>query len=124
LDQYADQDVTHPDWASRLAAAIELQLKAIQRPGEARVQSIRATQPDEIEVVYSVPEDPRHRGIRISADLVRSAPARIRESTIDELAFDIVTTGILEPRAQGDFLPADPNGVMWLSIPDWLEEIT
>lgn len=114
----------HPDWASRLATAIELRLKVIARPEEVRLHSIAATSSEQVEVVYSAPGDSALRGFRISADMARSAPERISESSIDELAFDIVTTGILEPRPPSDFLPADPNGVRWLSIPSWLKEIT
>jgi hypothetical protein len=116
--------VTHPDWASRLASAIEVRLEAIALPGEVRLHSITAASSEEVEVVYSVSGGTELRGFRICADMVRSAPERISGSSIEELAFDIVTTGILEPRQPSDFLPADPNGVRWLSIPGWLKEIT
>lgn len=116
--------MTHSDWASRLASAIEVRLEAIALPGEVRVHSVTATSPEEVEVVYSAGGETELRGFRISADVARSAPERIRESSIEELAFDIVTTGILEPRRSTDFLPEDPHGVRWLSIPDWLREIT
>ena len=111
-------------WASRLAAAIKLDLEEIAMPGEVRVHSITAISSEEVEVVYSLLPDTALRGFRISADIARSAPERIRMSSIDELAFDIVTTGILEPRPPSDFLPVDPDGVRWLSIPGWLQEIT
>jgi hypothetical protein len=118
--------VTRPDWASRLAAAIELRLAA--RAGEVQLHSVTATSSEEVEVVYEVVycdlADSGLRGFRISADVVRSAPERIRESSIDELAFDIVTTGICEPRPPEDFLSPDVNGVRWLSTSRWLEEVS
>ena len=116
--------MTGPTWASRLAAAIKLDLEEIALPGEVRVHSITAISPEEVEVVYSVPRDTAPRGFRVSADIVRSAPERISESSIGELAIDIVVTGILEPRPPSDFLPVGPDGVRWLSIPGWLQEIT
>lgn len=110
------------DWASRLAAAIALELSA--RPAISQLLSITATSPQEIEVIYSDVADSEVRGIRVSADLVRSAPPRLRDSSVDELAFDIVTMGICEPRPPEDFLPPDANGVRWLWLPGWLEEIS
>ena len=116
--------MTGSDWASRLAAAIKRKLEVIARPGEVQVHSIAATSSEEVEVVYSLLPDTALRGFRISADIIRSAPERISVSTIGELAVDIVATGILEPRPPSDFLPVDPDGVRWLSIPGWLQEIT
>jgi hypothetical protein len=116
--------MTGPTWASRLAGAIKLDLEEIALPGEVQVHSITAISSEEVEVVYSLLPDSALRGFRISADIARSAPERIRVSSIEELAFDIVTTGILEPRPPSDFLPVDPDGVRWLSIPGWLQEIT
>ncbi len=64
------------------------------------------------------------RGIRISADVIRSAPDRIRVSSVDELAFDIVVMGMCEPRPLSEFLAPDASGVRWLSMSRWLKEIT
>ena len=114
--------MTTSDWASRLAAAIALELAT--RPAIPQLRSITATSSQELEVIYSDVADTELRGIRISADLVRSAPQRLSESSVDELAFDIVTTGICEPRPPEDFLPPDANGVKWLWLPGWLEEIS
>lgn len=122
LDQHTRQGVMPPDWASRLVAAIELQLAA--RPSVIQLHWARATSPEKIEVVYSDRATTELRGFRISAELVRSAPERIRDSSVDELAFDIVTTGICEPRLSEDFLSPDTNGVSWLSMSRWLEEIS
>lgn len=116
--------MTGAEWAARLAAAIATRVEAIALPGEVRLHSIAATSPEEVEVIYSVPGDTGLRGMRISAEVVRSAPERIRVSSIDELAFDIVTTGILEPRVPNEFAPADRSGVRWLPISEWLKEIT
>lgn len=78
----------------------------------------------EVEVVYSVPGNAQLRGIRIDLGVVQSAPERISEATVDELAFDSVLTGVLEPRPSSDFLPMDADSIRWLSVPDWLREIT
>ena len=114
--------MTPPDWASRLVDAIELELAA--SPAHVDVHWVRATSPEEVEVVYSDWTNTEPRGFRIRAPLVRSAPWRVRESTVDELAFDIRTTVINEPRAPDDFLSPDTNGVRWLPWSRWLEEVT
>jgi hypothetical protein len=114
--------MTPPDWASRLARAIELELA--ESPADVHVYWVRATSPEEVEVVYSDWTNTELRGFRISARLVQSAPWRIRESSVDELAFDIRTTVINEPRAADDFLSPDTNGVRWLPWSRWLEEVT
>ena len=88
------------------------------------LRSVKATSPEEVEVVYIDHIYNEIRGVRISADEVRSAPQRISDSTIEEVAFDIVTTGICEPRPAEDFDAPDVNGVRWLSVPRWLEDVT
>ena len=98
--------------------------EAARRSGAVELHSVRATSPEEVEVVYSDRVHMELRGFRISSEVVRSARSRIRDSSIDELAFDIVTTGVWEPRPSDDFLDPDTNGVRWLSIPGWLDEIT
>lgn len=114
--------MTPPDWASRLVDAIELELA--ERPAAVHVHWVRATSPEEVEVVYSDWANTERLGFRISAPLVQSAPWRIRESSVDELAFDIRTTVICEPRAPDDFLSPDTNGVRWLPWSQWVEEVT
>jgi hypothetical protein len=121
LDQHTVRTVTNPDWASRLAAAIERELA--KRPGVVQLRSIRATSSEEVEVVYSDGFHPGLRGIRIGLDAIRSAPQRIRVSSVGELAFDIVTTGTHEPRPTDDFLAPDANGVSWLSLSRWFDDV-
>ena len=114
--------MTPPDWAPRLVDAIERELA--ERPAVVHVHWVRATSPEEVEVVYSDWANTERLGFRLSASLVQSAPWRIRDSSIDELAFDIRTTVICEPRAPDNFLPPDTNGVRWLPWSQWLEEVT
>jgi hypothetical protein len=114
--------MTPPDWASRLVDAIELELA--ERPAAVHVHCVRATSPEEVEVVYSDWTNTERLGFRISAPLVQAAPWRIRESSVDELVFDIRTTVICEPRAPDVFLSPDINGVRWLPWSQWLEEVT
>jgi hypothetical protein len=114
--------MTPPDWASRLAHLIERELA--ERPAVVHVHRVRATSREEVEVVYSDWTNTELRGFRISAPLVQSAPWRIRESSVGELAFDIRTTVIDEPRAPDDFLSPDTDGVRWLPWSRWLEEVS
>jgi hypothetical protein len=116
--------MTNPNWASLLADAIEMKLRALWTPGDPQVHSVTAKAPEEVEVIYSVQSDPRLRGIRIKLHAIREAPARISESTIGELALNIVTTAILEPRPSEDYLRPDRSGIRWLAISKWIEEIT
>lgn len=114
--------MTPSDWAHRLAAAIELEIA--KWPGTSKVASMAVNSPEEIEVVYADGIGSDLCGIRIGSDVVRSAPQRVRLSSIEELAFDIVSTVIREPRPPEDFLPPDANGVKWLSLSQWLDEIS
>lgn len=114
--------MTRPDWASRLVDAIELCLA--QQPATVDVHWVRATSPEEVEVVYSDWTNTQRLGFHISAPLMQSAPERISKSSVDELAVDIRTTVICEPRALDDFLPPDTDRVRWLPWSQWLEEVT
>lgn len=108
--------------AKRLVAAIEEQVGP-HRP-VLQLRWATATSPEVVEVVYSDPASDELRGMRISLALVRSAPERIRQSSIEELAFDIVTTGVFEPRPPEDFLLPDHAGIRWLSMDRWIEEVS
>jgi hypothetical protein len=122
-NQQSDEDVTGADWSSELVTEIEHQLQ--RTTGLPPVHSVAARSPDEVEIIFWAPtETPGLRGIRLSRDQVRGAGWRIRESTIGELAFNIIHLGIDEPRALDEFSPPDPHGVRWLDIPPWLAEIS
>lgn len=115
-----------PEWASRLAAAVEGQFAEIagRTPTRGQLCSVTAISPDVVEMIYSDPQGGGLRGMRIDLASVRSAGHRVRDSSLDELAFDLVTTGICEPRPSDEFAPADSDGVRWLSLDRWLDEVT
>ena len=108
------------DWASRLAKAVASQLA--ERAREVQVHSIRATSPEVVEVIYTDSLGTDLKGIRLDLGSVRSGPERIRESSIDELAFDLVLLGLCEPRPIDEFLPPDSDGIRWLPVHRWLDD--
>jgi hypothetical protein len=50
-------------------------------------------------------------------------PERIRDSTIEELAFDLILLGVCEPRSMNEFLPPDDNGIAWMPTDRWLDDV-
>ena len=61
------------------------------------------------------------RGIGLDMTSVQSGSKRIRTSTIDELAFDLVAIGTEEPRRSEEFPDPDENGIRWLPTEEWLD---
>jgi hypothetical protein len=89
-----------------------------------RLHSVTAIPPDAVQMIFSDPQGGGLRGMRIDRASVRSARERVRDSSLDELAFDLVTTGICEPRSSDEFSPADSDGVRWLPLGRWSDEVT
>lgn len=85
------------------------------------MHSVQADRRDVVDVVYSWPGEATRRGLRLDLAFVERAPERIRVSTPEELAFDLVVIGILEPRSPDEFQEADANGIRWLPARAWLE---
>lgn len=108
------------DWASQLSAAVRSQFGA--RPRTVELYSVTAASSEVVEIVHSDPAGRGLRGIRIDQTSVLSARERISESSIDELAFDLVCIGMEEPKPEEDFLPPDDHGVTWLRLDRWLDE--
>jgi hypothetical protein len=88
-----------------------------------RLHSIAVVSPNEIAVIFSdsIDSEENVKGIRLNLRSVQLGPDRIRLSSIDELAFDLVYLGICEPRYMDEFLPADLQGIRWLPVDRWLE---
>lgn len=108
------------DWATQLSAAIQSQFGA--RPRTVELYSVRAVSPNVVEIIHSDPGGRGVRGIRIDRTSVLSARERISDSSIVELAFDLVYIGMEEPKPEEDFLPPDLDGVTWLRLARWLDE--
>lgn len=85
------------------------------------LQSIRAVTPRRVEVVYRWPGEDNLRGIQLDLSSVEGASERIRNSTVDELAFDLVVIGLEEPRRIEEFTDSDENGIRWLPTEEWLD---
>lgn len=108
-----------PDWATRVANEVRLQYA--DGPREMGLQSVRATSPQAVEVIYSWPGEETLRGIRLHLASVEAASWRIRASTAGELAFDLVAVGMQEPRPLEEFSEPDENGIRWLPTSAWLD---
>ncbi|MEX0665749.1 MAG: hypothetical protein WD598_13415 [Acidimicrobiia bacterium] len=91
---------------------------------EVTVHSIRPVGDDVLEVVFSVPFDTHRRGIRLDRNTVEAARGRLMHSSLEEIAFDVVSMGIREPRPLAEFHSADTAGVHWLKLAEWLEDIS
>lgn len=107
-------------WADRLTAAI---LHQIARQDIGRdVKSVRSVAGTAVEIVFSVPGEVTLRGIRLDFSWTEKASGRLKGSTADELAFNVVHLGVLEPRSIDEFTVEDRAGVRWLSTDNWLED--
>lgn len=113
------------DWASRLAAAVASKFAETTEARDSTVQlhSVRATSPEIVEVIYSDSMHVGLKGIQIDFASVRSGSEIFRESSVDELASNLINLGMLEPRPLEEFLPADTNGVRWLPLHRWLGDL-
>lgn len=110
------------DWSSQLATAVADRFA--EGPLEVRLYSVAAVSPEVVEIIYSDPVDGETMGIRIDLTSVRSTGGRIGDSTVDELALELVFVGMCEPKSKDEFLPPDENGVSWLRLREWLDEIS
>jgi hypothetical protein len=106
------------DWAARLAEAVASQLS--ERTNPVHLHSIKIKSPDVVEVIFSNYGALDLKGVRIDSASVRGGPERIRLSSIEEIAFDLITLAMLEPRSIDEFLPPDGAGVRWLPAHHWL----
>ncbi len=77
-----------------------------------------------LEVTFSTPGDTVLRGMRIDRGVLDATPGRLSGSSLEEIAFDILTTGICEPRDIDEFSIVDEAGVHWLPLADWLADIS
>ena len=114
--------MTASSWALALANAVAAQLGRMTVT--ARVRWIRPTADDVLEVVFSAPGDNELRGLRVDRQTLEAATGRLAQSSLDEIAFDVVTMGIDEPRPIEEFCVADTSGVRWLRLSDWLADIS
>lgn len=85
---------------------------------------VRPVADDVLEIVFSAPGDDDERGIRLDRRTIEAARGRLTQSSLDEIAFDVVTMGIGEPRSAEEFTDLDAEGVRWLPLADWLEDIS
>jgi hypothetical protein len=113
------------DWAPRLAAAVAFRFAETTEARDTTVQlhSARATSPETVEIIYSDSMYVGLKGIRIDFAAVRAGSELFREASVDELALNLINLGMLEPRPLDEFLPADTNGVRWLPLRRWLEDL-
>jgi hypothetical protein len=109
-------------WSSQLAEAVATQLS--RRATAVTVHSIRPVSDHVLEIVFSVRGDDDLRGIRVERTVIESSDGRVMQSSLDEIAFDVVAMGICEPRRLEEFCEADTAGVRWLPLSDWLEDIS
>ena len=108
------------NWADRLTAAI-LDQMARQDVGR-DVKSVRSVSAAAVEIIFSVPGEVTLRGIRLDFSWAEKASGRLKGSTAEELAFNAVHLGVLEPRSIDEFTVEDRAGVRWLSTENWLED--
>ena len=109
-------------WSSQLAQEVTAQLS--RRTTTVAVHSVRPISDDILEIVFSVPGDDDARGIRVDRRVIESTDGRLMQSSLDEIAFDVVAMGICEPRRLDEFREVDTAGVRWLPLSDWLEDIS
>lgn len=114
--------MTTGTWSSELAEAVATLLS--RRATPVAVLSVRPISDDVLEIVFSVPGDDDARGIRLDRRIIESSGGRLTQSSLDEIAFDVVAMGICEPRRLEEFRQADTAGVRWLPLSDWLEDIS
>jgi hypothetical protein len=101
---------------------VEAQLSG--RTTTVAVHSVRPISDDVLEIVFSVPGEDDARGIRLDRRVIESSGGRLMQSSLDEIAFDVVAMGICEPRRLEDFRETDAAGVRWLPLSDWLQDIS
>ena len=108
------------NWADRLRAAILDQIA--RQEDDAKVESVRSASGTTVEIIFSVPGEVTRRGIRIDLSWAEKASGRLKGSDAEELAFNAVHLGVLEPRSIDEFTAEDKAGVRWLSTENWLED--
>ncbi len=109
-------------WAAQLAAAVW----ANQATGGVPVILHRVTPISDgvLEVVFYGGADVTLFGLRLEREVLEAATGRLMGCSVEELAFDVVTLGIREPRARESFFPEDAGGVRWLPLSDWIDDIS
>jgi hypothetical protein len=107
-------------WADHLTAAILSQIA--RQDIDREIHSVRAVSGTAVEIIFSIPGEVTLRGIRIDLPWVEGASGRFKGGTHEELAFNAVELGILEPRSVDEFTTEDESGVRWLSTENWLED--
>lgn len=88
------------------------------------LHSIRPVADDVLEVVFSMLGDDDLRGMRLDRKVFDAAAGRLMHSSLEEIAFDVVSMGICEPRRREEFGAADTTGVHWLRLSEWLEDVS
>jgi hypothetical protein len=108
------------NWADRLTAAILDQITG--QDMDSNIKSVRSVSGTAVEIIFSVPGEVTLRGIRLNFSWSEKASGRLKGSTPEELAFNAVHLGVLEPRSIDEFTVEDRAGVRWLSTENWLED--
>ncbi len=104
-------------WSWRLAVAVVQH--AAGRP-HVRVLSLALPSADEFEVTFVPVGGSGPLGIRLDRRVLDAGSSRLSGASVDELAFDVVVLGLVEPRGDGAGDPASPV-VRWLSLDDWAQ---
>jgi len=89
---------------------VRVQLARDALPGGI-VHSIRPAGDDVLEIVFSVPYASELRGIRLERPVIENARGRLLDSSLEEIAFNVVQLSIDEPRNIKKFSVADSEGV-------------
>ncbi len=109
-------------WALQLADAIAETVARQCRP--VPLCSVRVVGDDALEITFSTPYDTDLHGMRVDRKVIETIPSRLMSSSLGEIAFDVVTMGICEPRRNEEFCEADESGVRWLPFLTWLADIS
>ena len=109
------------NWADRLRAAILDQI-ARHEDDDVKVELVRSVSGTAVEIIFSVPGEVTLRGIRLDSSWAEKASGRLKGSDAEELAFNAVHLGVLEPRSIEEFTVEDRAGVRWLATENWLED--
>ncbi len=107
-------------WADRLASAVRDQMA--KQDADREIHSVQAISDAAVEIVFSIPGERMLRGIRTDLSWVEAASGRIKGSSVEELAFNLVQLGVLEPRSIHELTAEDNAGVRWLATENWLED--
>lgn len=85
-----------------------------------RVLSLALPSQEEFEVTFLPVGGAELVGIRLERGALLAKGSRLASSTVEEVAFDVVLLGLLEPRP--DLSPSSGSeGVRWLHLEEWAE---